>query len=377
MSARIKNRSTISVVDSILNHLFWGIYVSFAYKMLVFIPIDGFTRGESTFICFSLIIASIVLGLVLRWKQYMTKLDGFTDAFAGVGMYSMWAFKDFYLELILGLLVFVYIFSIVYGVRLFCKKRNGHNIFELYVGVPFAYSVKVRLKKTAAVTLTVMGLAMTVLAGSILFNRMSNGGIISASNCFEHNRSLGNGDTAAWEQFNISNNLKRIYKIRYRTTWDSLTINEKLTLLQDISNCEAYNLGLNSTIQIVIADLKDGSYGCYDHYFKRITIDLSHLKNDNPNSILNTVLHEMYHAYENELVELYLGADVSHKRLKAINRCEEYLRELSDYQKGSTEDVEQYMLYYTQVLETDSRAYAKTECEYYYSQIDRYLSGEE
>ena len=132
---------------------------------------------------------------------------------------------------------------------------------------------------------------------------------------------------------------------------------------------EQKGLGLENTASIQLAELETDlpekvAYGDYSHEDRFIRINKDYL--DDFDVTLNTLLHEMMHQYQSELVDTGI-ADAS--RLAYFDDIREYKKELYNYK--STYDGCGFSEYYEQKVEADARQYADERTEFYKQILER------
>ena len=90
-----------------------------------------------------------------------------------------------------------------------------------------------------------------------------------------------------------------------------------------------------------------------------------HLEEDPGFDILESCLHECYHSYQYELVNLYNNASDEQKQLAVFASVKSYKEEFANYKCGDDE-------YYQQECEIDARSYGRYEVQVYKNIINDY-----
>lgn len=155
----------------------------------------------------------------------------------------------------------------------------------------------------------------------------------------------------------------------YVKEYDSYDNDGRLKALGIIYANEQKGLGLENTASIQLAELETDlpekvAYGDYSHEDRFIRINKDYL--DDFDVTLNTLLHEMMHQYQSELVDTGI-ADAS--RLAYFDDIREYKKELYNYK--STYDGCGFSEYYEQKVEADARQYADERTEFYKQILER------
>ena len=151
--------------------------------------------------------------------------------------------------------------------------------------------------------------------------------------------------------------------------WDQLDEEERLEVLGVVAQAEGAYLGTPDMPSVHGAYLGGYVVGQYDWERESITIDLQMLGRETAAECVDTVLHEMYHHYQQCLMDCYAGLEEEYRALRAFQRVPGYIEETEHYQTDG-------MGYYTQSLEEDARAHAEERTDYYLA-VAAELAGEE
>lgn len=367
---RMKDKSSISPLGCIMEYLYWMFVIFINYKNLTFIPLNDYSVATSKRILIACMVIASIIGTALRWKKCMTTRGVLADIMIGVGAYTIMVYKVYYASWIRVLFIIFLAFFIGYAGLVYSRKSRGKSILNIRNGNRKRFIIKSRTIRMMNVAGLVLGLTMFVLTIPITYNRIFHGGFVVAD---VKQSSISGFDTNYTEnEWGLTYNIDSISKIRSAESWEPLTTSQKLSVLQDVCNCESNYWGMDFKVSIVMDDLSEYTLGSYCDAERRIVIDKQHLENDAPEEILDTVLHEMYHAWEYSLVRLYLDSSESQRKMRVFQHCDEYIREMANYQDGG-DDFESFMAYYCQYLENDSRLYAAEAVKEYYDEIDLIL----
>lgn len=367
---KMKNLSSISPLESILLHFYWAYIIYIYYESILLIPLNDYAIGRSKGILIICITIASIVGTILRWEKCMTTKGVFADIMTGVGIYTIMAYKEDYNAWVKVVLSIIIVLFIGYAVLIFGRKSKGQFILSIKNNNRKWFIIKSRMIRMLNVVDLFLGLLMFILIIPITFNSVYLRYFVVDD---AKTSSVSEIDTYYIEnEWGLTHNIDSISKIRKAESWDPLTTTQKLSVLQDICNCETKYWGMNFGVTITVDNLKEHTLGSYCDAEKRIVIDKQHLENGKPEIILSTVLHEMYHAWECSLVRLYLDSSESQRKMRVFEHCDEYIKELSNYQDGG-EDFESFMSYYCQYLERDCRIYAAETVKDYYDEIDSIL----
>lgn len=156
--------------------------------------------------------------------------------------------------------------------------------------------------------------------------------------------------------------------------WDELTDKERIDVLETVVNIERCRLGLSFCPLLTTGDLEENTTACYDHDRHTVTLDAESLRTRNAAETLESVCHEMYHAYQYELLDLYHSTGGKYRPLMIFDDVREYESEFHDYFGKETDGDD----YYYQTCEITARDYAENERRRYYRFIALYKAdGEE
>ena len=151
--------------------------------------------------------------------------------------------------------------------------------------------------------------------------------------------------------------------------WEQLSAPERLDVLQTIANIEAEYLGLPHELTVISDPGEESLLGYYNDDTHCITICTDHLLRDHPRSVLLTLTHEAYHAYEHRLVDLFDSLSPQDRELLLFNRVQTYKQEFANYNDGSDD----YFGYYFQRVEQDSDSYSTAAADRYYEVLENYI----
>lgn len=129
--------------------------------------------------------------------------------------------------------------------------------------------------------------------------------------------------------------------------WDVLNDSEQTNLINELSKAIGEALGLDNTPTIYISE-SDDAYGYYDP--KNNSITLNSLFLSDPIELVNTIAHELRHAYQ------HMRADILETREDALYKVnyENYITPIPLPEGGWLF----FMDYYNQYVEVDARAFA-------------------
>lgn len=151
-------------------------------------------------------------------------------------------------------------------------------------------------------------------------------------------------------------------------SWSTLTVQEKLDLLQAICDYECeFVLGCERVKIYSGITSRDTVLGEYSNQTKSFTINEDHLIHGNVEEVVDTVLHEIRHAYQHTWVEMYASLEShikdEYKDLLPFKQAQSFSEEFSDYCSGEDD----FYRYFTQDVERDAREWAAKRIKEYYA----------
>lgn len=157
-------------------------------------------------------------------------------------------------------------------------------------------------------------------------------------------------------------------KIADLLKWDKLNVAEKERVIRSIALIEKEVLGISNDVEITVSTEKMSDYTC--GYFidssKEIFINYKYLNEGELEDVLQTILHEMHHAFVHYTVE---NIDYESK-LVQDNYYYKQAREWKENTENYISSSSNYDEYRNQPIEADARAYAEERVEYYLKYID-------
>lgn len=176
-----------------------------------------------------------------------------------------------------------------------------------------------------------------------------------------------NNAAADMEQWTMRNNKEAVLKLRSEV-WDSLSVDERLEVMEVVKNIEMRYLGVQRDIDVEVGELDEFVLGAYRLRENKIIISESHIKHASSYDVLHTLIHECHHAYTNEQVEALMCLPESYRSLRVFNAIRVYKEEYSDYTGGG----EDYLEYCMQLCELEAEKYAEESVEEYCVAIEEY-----
>jgi len=345
------DNNTTSVWGFIKDYVFWQVIFLIWHRNLLFKCVDGKSYYESSFLLWSLIIASALVCCFIIVKHNRNMVNVFVSTLLPLELYTIITYFCFFEKVILIILGVLLVMLIAYGILMFARKiKNKERYYKIVLNRISKYVYFSRIMTVMFLSLIVAPIIFKAAIGQPLYQAKTHPIEATTENTYT-----------------IANNIETVCMLQ-ETIWEGLTFDEKIEVLQVIANIEANYLGIPTELRVTADNLGVWILGQYRDSEHRISIDIDHLKNGTAHEVLETLCHEAYHGYEKRLTDLYGKLTEEERRLKLFTDAEEYTREFADYKTDEG--------YYAQSVERDSRKYAKDAVNDYYSRIDKYLEKE-
>lgn len=361
----MRNVNTMGQFEYVWENVYWSFLVFLLYRNFLFLPLFTFDYRQSSLLLVSSIIFGLSVGILLTHKHRRNHVSLVSNVILAYGIYytlSLW-FID---RSLLGNLI------TIAAVLAACYASL---VFSTYIIERARNNVDVSIWRClSSVLLNCRTLAAFVLAFSIMFSISMPLLGFPFSEIQEDTVIL---DTAGSqpEGETISKNMEAVLLLQ-EDSWAKLDATERLNVMKVIADIEANYLGIPK-VSICTEVLDEHTFGHYNNSTRTITLNLSYLTTASARTMLTTVCHESYHAYQYRLVELYEGLKAEDKDLLLFNEAAQYRDEFANYVDGS----DNYYTYSRQWCEADSEEYAEDAVIDYYYRIEQHInehrSGEE
>ena len=151
-------------------------------------------------------------------------------------------------------------------------------------------------------------------------------------------------------------------------TWDALSDQEKVNLLHAICDYESqYVLGCKRVKVLVGMTGGERVLGEYKNPTRSFMIDTDHLRNDYVEDVVDTMLHELRHAYQYDLAEAYAvlepHLEEEQKNLLHLRQAYAFLENFENYYDNGNDGFDKY---FTQTVEVDCRTWAAERIDQFY-----------
>lgn len=345
-------KNTQSKWEYIIDNIVLAFLIMIWYRNLLFRCFNNLSLRESKFLLWVVVISFITVGIVIRIKKYRNLLSIFVNTLFPFGIYTILIYAPIAEKLITTIMCFVGFFSIVHIVLIWRKKiKNRHKTKHI---------LKRRINRTLTGVQMIASIGMTIIMIALGHNVLFGSTIMQAS--------VEPVISSERNEQTIENNITILLQLQ-EDTWKTLSIQERLNVLQTVANIEADYLGITNELNVGAANLKENILGQYEDNTHEILISLDSLINDTAEELLDTVCHEAYHSYQYRIVDVYHNVDENTQNLKFFAKARSYSEEFNNY----ANETDNFNSYYYQECEIDARVYAKSAVCKYYEHISYHL----
>ncbi len=321
------------------------------YFMGIYIP-----AKYSTFVLFFMNVASAVADLACMKKHIRTAAGAIASYLIPLEAYTVLVYGRIWP-------VMTTVLAIVSGAAL--------AILIIFVVIPWVRQHQKHSRKAAAhvtgrlLALT-LALCFSVMIGRVVYETFAPRKSASPSADFYAEARTEDG-------WHIRNNIDTLVKLS-DGSWDSMSAQDKLNVLQVIVNIDVEFLGIPYALSITASELPLSEamlLAQYTHSDHKILINLDYLKKATPYECVESVCHETFHCLQHCAVEAYADMDDNYKGLYYFYYLGTMQGELENYIDGKV-DFEEYA---SQYVERSARAYGAWSAQDYKETIEEYLQN--
>ena len=351
-------------------NIVYGMFGLFCYSFLCFNDLVlnfslfriSFDTAQSYFILFLIMFSFMIIGILLTYQENRNFASVIANVLFPLALYNSLVIINYSLTVILVELVLILLIFLnrLKSFKAYFKNKIGINVKEIKA----SYLIDIKNITTYMMSLSMVFIIVISATGSDL------------QTFFGHNQSITPKQVYKIDSTLSYLNDKLDVLINFdETYWQDLTVDEKKNTLMTVLDIETQYLGLGVKPLLLVTPMTDDYVGFYDNLSNTVYIDTNHLKNDTGYEVLDTLCHEMYHAYEYLELDLYMMIinDNDYARfdnMLLFYNAYIYSDELTDEYISADTDYESY---YWQLCESNSRSYAENSVLDYQQRIDAYL----
>ena len=352
----MRSKNTMKKSEYIWDNLYWTTLVFFSYRNLCFCPVFRLNYTLSTILFAATLVAGTTAGVLLTYKHRRNYTNLFCNIALSLAPYhiiSYWNITPTALTVtgcVTAAAICAYTLLILRNYRR--RKQNSHAGTAGRQWLRFWF-FNSRVLICAALALLMLCTGLKPLIGLPVLE-------------FQPNASSTGFSDADSEGETIEKNMDVILLLQDEY-WSKLDANARLKVLKTIADIEANYLGIEK-LTVCAAPLDEILMGHYDDTTRTVTLNLYYLSTEDGRTMLSTLCHECYHAYQHRLVDLYNQADPDVKGLLLLRDIPRYQNEFSNYIDGTGD----YEGYSSQSCELDSDSYASSAVVTYLYCIQQY-----
>lgn len=341
-------KNTMDSIDYIQNYAFAGEMCLLAYYYTVFVSLQGYTVTQSLLFLEAALLCGLVVDLLPVLRIVRNGWSILATMFFLLGGYTFVTYYRNNPGLYLGILAVAAVVTIGYPVWVFTRKKNAEAERQKRFRIRMRNS-SMGVKAVAAVA----GIFFILCSAAIKY-------IPQAENVLYK--------TVYTDADALEAHIEELQSLKPEN-YATLTVDEKIQLLQVVADIEGRYLGLDTRITVGCSELKEDVLGYYKDSTKEIQIDTEYLDSE-PREVISLLCHEMYHAAQHEYARIYDKLSQDEKKSYFLTEAAEYAEELKHYKNGEEGGVHEYFAYYTQTLEREARAYGLVSAEQIFDRIE-------
>jgi hypothetical protein len=347
-------KNTLNIVEYIRDNLIFSIIYFFSYKNILFHNINSLGYAKSVRFLMLIEICLVCMGIIVHFYYGRNGISVFSNICIPFGIYTIMTYKSINKYLVSGTIVGALIISLYY-VLVFILKNHG-KIYTWKI-------LKRSIIKCLCATHFVFSVGLAIIMGFYGTKSLLGKGIINS-------KVISNLEADEYKEL-LDDNISNIILLQ-EDKWENLTLQQKIDQLQVISDIECKYLGINKRINVIADNIGEYVMASYDEQSNVITINLDFLINNSADESIDSICHEVYHAYSHNIIYALESVPEQYKNLQLFSDAKIYQNEFNCY----VSDIHKYKEYYNQKCEIDARNYAEKSVEYISSYIDDYSKKE-
>lgn len=347
--------NTKGKIEFIIDHIWWAFIAWLWYKNILFRCLGTHSLKESRMILLGMLLCCSILGIALEMKKQRNSISVLMNLLAGFGLYSVFAYLPIRRTFILFTFLVAAILAVSFSFLILCHKIKSRRKFKKIL-------IR-RIIRALSGSRNIICTGLAVIMISIGINAIFGTSLVRPS--------VAPAKQSNIEEQTIANNMDTLLLLK-EDTWKTLSVDEKLDVLQTVANIEQRYLGLPNELNVGASNLREGLAGCYSDSTHEITVSMDSLLNDSSKELVDTICHEAYHSFQHRTIDAYDEASDDMKDLYLYYDATIYKEEFSNYIDGK----EDLCSYYTQTVERHARRYASSATDEYFERINEYLLSE-
>lgn len=253
----MKTYNSLGKTGFVLEHIFWALIAWIWYKNILFRCLTSHSFRESKLILCGIIALSCIAGFLTEMRARRNAVSIFFNLLCGYGIYTVLTYFQIRKTLIIIYLVMAAALSVIYAV--FAIIREIKNTGQVLRGPVIHTSLMAQRLMEAGLALIMVVSRINLLFGSTIIRS-----------------GVSSGTQASMNEQSLSNNMETVILL-HEDTWETLTVKERLDVLQTIANIEQRYLGLPNELNVGAANLSSVVAGYYSDNTHEIVINMDSL----------------------------------------------------------------------------------------------------
>ena len=346
--------NTKDKAEFVIDHIWWASIIYLWYKPLLFRCFGACSLKESRLILFGIVSLCSLFGILLQMEKQRNGVSVLMNLLAGYGLYTLLTYFSvkrhlFHVSFVSIMALAAAYSTIILSHRISDRGKTKRILFRRFARIGRGIR-----------NLVCSGLAviMVIIGSNSVF-----GTAVVTPAVTPVNQSVASEQT-------IANNLDTLVLLR-EETWTSLSVDEKLSVLQTVANIEQHYLGLPHELNVGASNLRKGLEGYYDDSKHQIVVNMDNLIKGSSYEAVETIAHEAYHSLQRRMVDAFDEASEDMKQLIFFYTASVYKEEFAEYIDGE----ENYFGYYMMKCESDARQYSEIATEEYLARVEEYINN--
>ena len=344
----MRPRNTKGKIEFVMDHVFWEVIVWIWYKNILFRCVGYRSSQESKWILIGFLLLVSIPGILLQFRRRRNDTSIFMNICTGFGLYAVLTYYEVNPSLVRWILIAAAVFAALYSIVVLCRRIGDKSRVMRILGN--------RLKRAGRGIRVILSIGL--LSIMLIYGTRKLLGTVSII------PSTPPAKQSEVEEQTIANNMDTLILLR-EENWETLSLKEKLNVLQTVANIERRYLGLPHELNVGATILPEGVVAFYHDGSHQIAVGIDSLLHDPSFELVNSIAHEAYHGLQYRMVDAYDEASEEMKSLMFYDAAAEYKKEFEHYVNGTKD----FYGYYGQKCEQDARQYALEAVADYFNRI--------
>ena len=208
-------------IEFIIDHIWWAFIAWIWYKSILFRCLETHSLKESRMTLLVMILGCSILGIALEMKKQRNSISVLMNLLAGFGLYTVFAYLPIRQDLILIPLIIAVMLTVLYLFFILCHKiKNKEKIKKILAR---------RIIRALSKARNIICVGLAVIMVLIGINAVFGTSLLRPS--------VAPAKQSNVEEQTIANNMETLFLLK-EDTWKTLSVEEKLDVLQTVANIE-------------------------------------------------------------------------------------------------------------------------------------------